>query len=215
MTQLTPALDTALRGVTPLVFGAISIDLPDAQVNLLDGAGIVTFGGRTYVGEDATYGVLSDIENLTDGGGESAPAISVTLLPASDASAAALAAPGMQGSQVKIWLGAIDRVTGQPIPDPHLIFIGELDVPTLRSSENDRRLDYEIVSVFERLFEDDESARLSDGFHRSIFPNERGLEFVTGVDQPVYWGVAGNPSAIIHNGFGTFVQYSDGSMDYR
>lgn len=202
MTNLTPALDAALRGLSPLVFGAISFELPEYTLNLLDGAGVLTFGGKTYVGEDATYGVLSDVDELSDGTGDSAPAFQVTLLPNGEAAAASLASPTMQGSRVTVWVGVVNPATGQPIPDPHLIFLGELDVPTLASEEHGRRLDYEVVSVFERLFEGDESARLSPGHHRSIFPNEAGLDFVTGVDQPVYWGVAGNPSTITYGGGG-------------
>lgn len=201
MTQMSPALDAELRGLSPTVFGAIAIDLPDYKLSLLDGAGFVTIGGRRFVGQDDTFGTLSEIESLTDGAGDSAPALGITLLPASDAAAAALAGPTMQGSPVVISLGAVNPATGQVI-DAMTIFVGELDVPTLHGSANDRRLDYEIVSVFERLFEDDESARLSSGHHRSIFPNEAGMDFVTGVDQPVFWGVAGNPSTIAYSGGG-------------
>ncbi len=206
MSQLTPQLENELRTDAPLVFGAVSIDLPGASVNLLDGAGMLTFAGRTFVGQDDTYGVISDVEDLTDGTGDSAPAFALTLIPSGDASAAALAAPGMQGSPVMVWMGAVNKQTGVPIPDPHLVFIGELDVPTLKADEDGRTLDYEVVSVFERLFEDDESARLSDGFHQSIFPGELGYKFVTGVAQPVYWGVAGTPSAV--------TTYSGGSGSY-
>lgn len=201
MSSLTPALESALKSDAPTVFGAVSISLPSGQINLLDGAGVLSFGGKTYVGQDDTYGTISDVENLTDGTGDSAPALGLTLLPAGDAAAAALAAPTMQGSPVAIYLGAINPVTGAVVPDPQLIFLGELDVPSLVSGEQGRRLDYEIVSVFERLFEDDESARLSAGFHRSIFPNEAGLDGVTGVAETVYWGVAGqNPTGISYAG---------------
>ncbi|NJR80461.1 hypothetical protein [Sphingomonas corticis] len=203
MSQLTPQLDAKLRTDAPVVFGAVTVSLPDYEVNLLDGSGVLAFGGRTYVGDDATFGTISEVEDLTDGAGDSAPAFSMTLLPASDAAAATLARPQMQGSPVMVWIGAVDELTGMAVPDPHLIFVGELDVPTLRSSEHGRALDYEVTSVFERLFEDDESARLSPGHHRSIFPNEAGLDYVTGVSQPVYWGIAGNPSAISYqNGAG-------------
>ncbi len=195
MTQMSPALDAALRGPAPTVFGAIAIDLPGYSLSLLDGAGVVTIAGRTFVGEDATYGVLSDIEDLTDGTGDQAPALGLTLIPKGNAAAAALAAPDMQGSRVSISLGALDPATGLVI-DTMLVFVGELDVPTLKAGEDGRLLDYEVVSVFERLFEDDESARLSSGHHRSIFPDEAGMDFVTGVDQPVFWGVAGNPSPV-------------------
>jgi hypothetical protein len=208
MTSLSPALDAALRSPTPTVFGAISIDLPDRDLNLLDGAGVLPFAGRTFYGEDATYGVLSEIDNLTDGTGDSAPALSITLLPNGDASAAALANPTMQGSAVAIWLGAVNPQTGLPYPEPELIFLGELDVPILHSEEHGRRLDYEVVSVFERLFEDDESAVLSPGHHRSIFPGEAGMDFVTGVAQPVYWGVEASPSSIANGSIGTKIGYA-------
>jgi hypothetical protein len=206
MSQLLPALDAELRGVSPTVFGAIAIDLPGYDLRLLDGAGILTINGQTFVGQDDTFGTLSEIEDLTDGTGDSAPALGITLLPASDAASAALASPLMQGAPVVISLGAVNPATGQPV-GTHTVFIGELDVPTLHSAANTRRLDYEVVSVFERLFEDDESARLSPGHHRSIFPNEAGMDFVTGVDQPVFWGVAGNPSPITTGASAASVSY--------
>jgi hypothetical protein len=202
MTQLSPQMDAALRGPAPILFGAVSIELPGRQINLLDGAGMVTFGGKTYVGRDPTYGTLASIENLTDGMGDDAPALTITLLPASDAAAADLAAPTMQGAPVTIHLGALDRLTGLVIPDPTLLFLGELDVPVLRSTGTGRSLDYEVVSAFERLFTDDERVRLSPGFHRSVWPGEAGLDFVTGVQETVFWGVAGTNGAIAYQNSG-------------
>ena len=202
MTGLTPQLDAALRADVAIVFGAVSVALPSTTVNLLDGAGQLSFGGKTYVGEDATFGVLAAVESLSDGLGDSAPALTISLLPASDAAAASLAAPNMQGSPVTVHMGAVDRASGAVIPDPYLLFLGELDVPTLQSGTETRKLDYTVVSVFERLFETDEASRLSPGYHRSIFPNEAGLDMVTGVDQPVYWGLEGAPSAISYGGGG-------------
>ena len=197
MTALTPALDTELRTPGPTIFGAVAIDLPGISVNLLDGSAVLSFAGRTFVGEDTTFGVLSDVQSIADGTGDSAPAFSMSLIPNGDASASTLAAPEMQGSPVYVWIGAVNPTTGQPIPDPYLVFAGELDVPTLDSDDSGRLLTYEVVSVFERLFEDDESARLSPGHHRSIFPNEAGMDFVTGVAETVYWGVQAAPSNVV------------------
>lgn len=204
MSQLTPALDAQLRTDAPIIFGAVAIDLPGYTINLLDGAGVLSFGGRTFAGQDDVFGTISEVEDLTDGTGDSAPAFSLTLLPASDAAAATLAGPGMQGAPVLVWMGAVDEASGQPIPDPHLIFAGEIDVPSLRSEEHGRSLDSEVTSVFERLFEDDESVRLSAGHHRSIFPNEAGMDYVTGVDRPVYWGVAGTQTSVQTNAAAAF-----------
>jgi hypothetical protein len=196
MSAITPQLDAALRERAPSIFGAVSIDLPGYELNLLDGAATLVFGGRTYTGRDATYGALSSISNLTDGMGNEAPRISISLLPASDAAAADLAGPDMQGSIVTIYLGAVNRATGQVVPSPHLLFIGELDVPLITAGENMRELEYEVASIFERFFADDEGARLADGFHQSIWPGEKGFEFQTGVPQGVYWGVEAPPRPV-------------------
>ena len=200
MTGLTPALDAALAAPAPLVFGAVEIALPGYDLRLLDGAGSVTFGGKTFRGRDPIYGVLAAIEDIGDGVSDEAPAVGLTLLPASDAAAADLAAPTMQGSPVAIWLGAVDRTTGAVIPEPYLLFLGELDVPTLKSGRNSRSLEYEMVSVAERFFDDDEGARLADGFHKSVWPGENGFAFVTGVTETVYWGMDAPPSPIVAGG---------------
>lgn len=203
MSDLTPALDAALAGPCPTVFGAFSIALPGYNLNLLDGSGQLSFEGRNYVGRDAIYGVLASCDTLSDGRGDQAPSIKVTLIPASDAAAADLASPAVQGSQTLIHVGVLDRATGLPIPDPHLLFFGELDVPILSADETGRDLQYTIVSVLEHCLADDEGQRLSPGRQRSIYPSDAGLDDVTGVTKTVYWGVAGNNSSSITYGRGT------------
>jgi hypothetical protein len=200
---LSPQLDAALASPSPTWFGAVQIDLPAYTLRLLDGAGVASFGGGTFRGRDPVYGVLAAVEEIGDGTGDEAPGLSLTLHPASDAAAADLAAPAMQGSRVSIFVGAIDRATGLVVPEPELVFVGELDVPTLRSTRNGRSLELELVSTFERFFADDEGARLADGFHRSVWPGELGLAFVTGVEQTVYWGVDAPPAAVA-TGSGAF-----------
>jgi len=196
MTQMTPQLDAALAGFAPTVFGAVEILLPDYTLRLIEGAGRLSFGGNTFVGRDPTFGVIDSVDVIADGTGDDAPEVRLTLLPASDAAAATLASATMQGSQVSIWLGALDPATGQVIPDPLLVFLGELDVPTLKAGEHRRELEYSVVSVFEHFFSDDEGARLSDTFHQSIWPGEKGFAFVTNVDTPVYWGADPPPANV-------------------
>lgn len=197
MSSLSPQLDAALSAASPLWFGAVRIDLPGTILRLLDGAGFATFDGGTYLGRDPVYGVLAAIDEISDGIGDEAPAIGLTLHPASDAAAADLASPAMQGSPVSIFVGAIDRATGLVVPDPELLFVGILDVPTLRSGRHRRSLEIEVVSTFERFFADDEGARLADGFHQSLWPGEQGLGFVTGVEKTVYWGMDAPPQAVV------------------
>lgn len=185
---LATAFDAEMAKDRALVFGAVRIDLPGYTLRLLDGSGVATFGGGTYTGIDATFGTLAAIGELSDGAGDQIPATNITILPPNDTAAATLAAPGMQGSIVTIHIGAIDPVTGAVIADPYLLFIGELDVPVITSGGAGRSVDYECVSVMERLFSDDEGQRLVDGFHQSIWPGETGYFDVTGVEQTIYWG---------------------------
>src|SRR3546814_17704454 len=59
---------------------------------------------------------------------------------------------------------------------------------TLFRSGGQRSLSYTAVSVFERLFETDEGARAQDAWHQSIWPGEKGLEFMTGPAKNLYFG---------------------------
>lgn len=199
MSAFTPGMETALSADTPLVFGALKIQLPGYTLRLLDGAGVVTFNGETFTGRDATFGTLEAIDVFTDGVGDEAPGISISLLP-SDAAASTLASPTMQGSPVTLWLGAVDRATGAVIPDPLMIFFGEIDQPTLRLGKGTRVLEYECVSSFERLFDVDEGARLANSFHQMIMPGETGFANVTGITKKIYWGSEGPESSITGGG---------------
>jgi hypothetical protein len=196
MTALSPALDTALAGRNPTVFGAIRIVLPSATIALLDGSGQLTFDSTTYRGKDATYGTLGEVETLSDGTGDTAPAVGITLYPPGDAAAADLASPTHQGAPVYLHVGAIEPTTGAVIGS-HLLFAGEIDVPTLRSGENTRSLELEVVSVFQRFFADDEGIRLSPAWHKGVWPGETGLDDVTGVTETVYWGVQSERAAVV------------------
>lgn len=196
MAELDPALAAALAGERATIFGAVEINLPDYDLLLIDGAAEVPIGGRTFVGRDPTYGVLDTIRGLSDKIDNQAPVITLGLIPASDAGLGALLDPAVQGSPVIISIGALDMATGLPIGAPYVLFSGELDVPTVNWAANDRRLEYRIGSVFERLFATEEGRRLSDSFHQLVWPGELGLAFVTGVEAYVPWGQKLDTSAI-------------------
>lgn len=188
MSELTPALSTALAGDRPLLFGSVEIDLPDYELLLLDGSGEVMIGGRKFVGRDPVYGVIDSISKLEDSGGDSAPVLTLTLLTASTEALTTLASASMQGSPVYVRMGVIDRITGQVVPDPYILFSGELDVPTIKWGQNTRRLEYKITSVFERFFQVDEGLRLAPTFHQWVWPGETGMDAVADVERPVPWG---------------------------
>ncbi|TCM17202.1 hypothetical protein EDF56_106318 [Novosphingobium sp. PhB165] len=183
------ALKNALAQPTVLLFGALKIELPDYNLCLLDGSASIVIAGETYTGQDPTFGTLSDISELSEEDGDDAPEITVTLYPPSLSATAVLANPSMQGCTATLMVGAADPLTGMAIGTPEILFLGEIDVPTVGTDGTGARtLSFTIVSVFERLFEVEEGQRATNGWHQSIWPGELGLDFMTGTDLNLYWG---------------------------
>lgn len=183
-----PALTAALSQDSAFLFAAMKIELPARSLFFLDGAGVAQINGDVYSGEDYEFGTVNAIDNLTETISDSAPEILVSIYPKDGVAASVLANPAMQGSKVAIMVGAIDPATGLVIGQPEIKFLGEIDVPTLIVEKGSRVVEFSIVSVFERLFEVEEGVRASDGWHKSIWPGERGLEYMTGTDKNLYWG---------------------------
>lgn len=186
-------LQAALGQQTIWFFGALRLDMAGiggraSPLCLLDGAGRVTIDSEVYTGADDFFGAIDSIDAISIAEGDEAPEIGLSLLPPSSSAAAILSNPAMQGREVRIMVGALDPVSGLCIGQPEIVFLGEIDVTTLASSHGQRRLDITIVSVFERLFENEDGARAQDGWHQSIWPGERGLEYMNGTDKNLYWG---------------------------
>lgn len=186
---MDPTLKNALAQSSVLLFGALKIELPDYTLRLLDGSASLIIEGETYVGLDPTFGTISDLSELSEEDGDDAPEITVTLFPPDLSATAVLANPAMQGCTATLMVGAADPLTGMAIGTPEVLFLGEIDVPTVGIDGNGlRTLSFTIVSVFERLFEVEEGQRASNGWHQSIWEGELGLEFMTGTDVNLYWG---------------------------
>lgn len=183
-----PVLTAAASAESPYMFGAIQIDFPEYTLRLLDGSAEIEIGGELFVGEDDTYGVIDTLSAISESIGNEAPEIQIGLLPPDASAAATLANASMQGSRVTVMIGAYDPTTGLVIGTPEVLFLGEIDVPTMETAQGSRSVSYTVVSVFERLFEINEGERASDGWHQSIWPGERGFEYVTGTVKNLYWG---------------------------
>jgi hypothetical protein len=171
-----------------LYFAGVEIQLASGWLRLLVGSGVVTLDGKTYVGDDPNYGVLSALEAVTDGMGSNAPALRVTINPKTADAAAELAGQDMQGNAIFVWIAALDRTTGGGLDEPVLIFSGEVDQGVLTVGQGMRSLALDCVSVWERLFDNDDAVRLTNAYHQSAWPGETGFEFVTDIARALPWG---------------------------
>lgn len=188
MGQLDPTLAAALAQDRVLLFGGVEIGFPGGTMYLLDGSAEVMIGSNKFVGRDPVWGVLDTIKGLADTTEDQAPVLTIGIIPASTLSLAAMLDPSSQGSPVIVSVGVVNPATGLAVGQPYVIFVGELDVPTVRWAANDRRLEFRVTGIGERLFNLEEGRRLSDAFHQMVWPGELGLAFVTGIEDWVAWG---------------------------
>lgn len=201
--DMTPAMEAALATSGVTVFVAGEVNFPGYDLRLLDGAGKVTWAQGTFIGRDDTFGQIASVDAINDGFGDQAPMLSFSLNPPSETAAADLLNPAIQGSRVRIWLGAM-LTPKVVVSDPYLLFDGFVDQPALNVGRGTREITYECVSQFERFFRDEEGARLSQSNQQRFFSTDTFLNDVTGIVKNVHWGpgdpIGGSPVAYGYSG---------------
>ncbi|WP_294312735.1 hypothetical protein [uncultured Sphingomonas sp.] len=194
--RLTPQMSAALRSGKHPLAPLVEVVLPGHTMRHLVGAGEVPWGDKVFTGSDSMFGALVSAGTLKDGVGDEAPDWDLTFVPPSEVAAATLASATAQGGKVRGWLAVVDRETGRVIPDPIQVFAGELDVPRLRVGRATRSIEWRCSSALEPFHDQEIGARLSDAWHRLVWPGEEGLANMTGIERTSYWGVEKPPSAV-------------------
>lgn len=178
-------LIAAMKAGWPL-FHLVTVTLPGHTIRWMLERGFVKWDGQTYKSRDATYGLLSEIDDITDGIDDDGTPVQITIIPPSLASMEALAAADAQGGWVTIHLAAKNPVTGILVDDPYLLHLGELDQPRLRPGKT-RKLEYDIITGEARGLQPNEEQRQTDAFHQFIWPGELGNEYATDGTKRSYW----------------------------
>lgn len=194
--MLDGTLSAGLSAPAIRAFMAVRLELPGSIViNVIDGNSAVTFPVNgtsvTFTGRDPVFGAVSYIGALSEQVAQESPTFSFGLMPPTDNAIATLCAPQNQGSSIRVWFGLFNDATGATIGQPEMLWSGRMDTASVTSAAESQFVEIESVSAFDRLFAAEENARLNGVHHRSIWPNETGLDFViSGLRQPV-WGVDG------------------------
>lgn len=197
--RLTPAMSAALRAGQSPIAPMVQLQLPGYTLSHLVGSGEVMFGTTKFVGVDPRFGILTAAGNLKDGVSDEAPDWDLTFAPPSTTAVADLTAAGNQGSIVSGWLGVIDRATGLLLPDPIQVFAGTLDIARLRVGKGTRTVEWRCVSALEVFHDEETGARLSDAWHKLVWPGETGCANMTGIEKTSYWGVENPPSNVTYS----------------
>lgn len=171
--------------------GLCEIELPSYTLRLCDGGFLDWTAHGMFRSEDPTFGTIEAVSDVEERVGDQGPQGQITLLPPALAAASDLFLPAAQGSPVRFWLGEVDAATGTLVGTPDREFTGFLDTINVRVGRGTRKVDVSFVSQGERLFHTKEGNVLAPAFHTSVWPGEKGLDFATGVQLAVPWGVAG------------------------
>lgn len=213
---LNPSMGNALQGAAPLVCLLLEIELPSHTIRISDG-GPVIFGGQLFDSQDSVYGVLDQVETVTDALGTEAPKVRFGFLPASLPAMAEITNPTNQGSPVKLWFGAIDQATGWLIGEPELLFLGELDTAEFEATESATVITFDVASAWERLFDSNEGLRLNNAFLQSVWPGALGFEYITHIQRRLPWNQdARRPTVVrdVNGGGGGSGSFTGGGGGY-
>ena len=172
--------------------GLVQIDLPETTLRYCDG-GFFEFEGETFRGEDPVFGTIGALQAMSEGVGDTVPALTMTLLPANDTAPAEISKPGHQTARVRFWIAEYDVPTGV-ISSSEVMFDGQIDQTVLTVGRDIKELSVSIVSLAERLFEGNIGNTLNPTWHKSVWPGETGHDNATGLSIPIAWGVE-SPSA--------------------
>lgn len=185
--------------------GLCEITLPSRTVRLCDGA-FVVWGADTFTSEDVDFGTIESVDQVAEAISDEAPSGKLTMLPPSFAAAEDLFQPEAQGSPMRFWLAEIDQATGTVVGTPENLFSGFLNTLNLKVGKTRRAVEIEFMSEAERLFWTKEGNVLSSRFHKSVWAGELGLDFATGTQLAVPWGIAGpgRGSLFVGGGGGSF-----------
>jgi len=186
--MIDSAMQTALAGDVFGLFIAVSIAHPLGTGRLLDGSAVLNFNSATWSGGSDVFGSLGALEVISDGSGDEAPAIKLSLLPPNAAQAVSLAVPSAQGGAVSVYVGAFSPTTGLVIGTPDLRFYGFIDTAVLVPDGERSMVVFDVISAFEEFFATEEGAKLSNSFHQSIWPAELGLQYLTSILEKMPWG---------------------------
>ena len=179
------------------LFYALEIDLPASAglpaktLRLLDGSGVVSFGGMTFLGSDGDYGSWMGCEASTEQVATQAPKFTLTMGPLTDAAQQQMGQPIAQGSAVTIYSGWLDPTTLQPIPEPETVWQGLLDIGNITLAQNQRYIELDVYCYAELMMLTDDGSKLTSSWHNEFYPSELGFQFVDYVTHPVPWGAQG------------------------
>jgi len=168
--------------LSPILLASLSFATP---VHIWTGYGTITVGSTAYLGI-GTLGSISPIEETTD---LAARGISMQLSGVPTAMLAVALTENYQGRECSVLFGAL-QASGALVSSPVTIFSGRMDVMSINDDGQNATIG---MSAENKLvdFRRPREVRYTDQEQKNLFPSDKGLEFVTAIqEKQIYWGNA-------------------------
>lgn len=187
---MTRDLSTDLRAevskdrLAPILLAELETD--GGTVRAWTGFGDLTWGGNVFKGTGAFGGVSSVEEKFGDE--VTASGTALTLAGVDPDMISVALGEIRQGLPGKVWFACLDQETGAFVGDPFLLTSGLADVPTIDDSGDSVVVSVALANRLADL-ERPRVRRFTDQDQRSVYPTDRGFEFVAGLqDAVITWG---------------------------
>ena len=168
--------------LSPILLASLSFATP---VHIWTGYGTITVGSTAYLGI-GTLGSISPVEETTD---LAARGISMQLSGVPTAMLAVALTENYQGRECSVLFGAL-QASGALVSSPVTIFSGRMDVMSINDDGQNATIG---MTAENKLvdFRRPREVRYTDQEQKNLFPSDKGLEFVTAIqEKQIYWGNA-------------------------
>ena len=168
--------------LSPILLASLSFATP---VHIWTGYGTITVGSTAYLGI-GTLGSISPVEETTD---LAARGISMQLSGVPTAMLAVALTENYQGRECSVLFGAL-QASGALVSSPVTIFSGRMDVVSINDDGQNATIG---MTAENKLvdFRRPREVRYTDQEQKNLFPSDKGLEFVTAIqEKQIYWGNA-------------------------
>jgi hypothetical protein len=168
--------------LSPILLASLSFATP---VHIWTVYGTITVGSTAYLGI-GTLGSISPVEETTD---LAARGISMQLSGVPTAMLAVALTENYQGRECSVLFGAL-QASGALVSSPVTIFSGRMDVMSINDDGQNATIG---MSAENKLvdFRRPREVRYTDQEQKNLFPSDKGLEFVTAIqEKQIYWGNA-------------------------
>lgn len=180
------ATAAAASEVRPAFF--VFLDLDSGPVRVWSGVDDFDLDGNTFTG----IGTIGGISPITESTRVVAHGIELSLSGIPSAYVSLALSEHYRGRLVYVWLAFFDA-DGVLIADAVQIFAGRIDTMGIQDTGETSTLTLSAESQLIDL-ERPRELRYTDEEQKRLFPGDRGLEYVAGLqDKPLHWGVANPP----------------------